>query len=625
MSGKVSGVDLVYRMRSNTVMHGLKKTLPKEWASAIEIVAVQDTAIDAWLRSENVLHRVTAFKALHGDAAEWNLTDSTVIEKARDCARWFAELLELRGGVSDAAWQLDLVCAVCDLVGVEYPRAITANGAINRALCPVWWRRSMRKKVARVVEAGAIKIGLVNRSQGVYCSGAAVERRAAQLKRNAAMMGATLLRNEAGQVFKLSDLAALSTANPVIRGHELMTRIRGCEEFAGAAGHVGYFLTGTAPSRFHAVRMAGKGPYAKVERNPSYDGVSTPRDAQIWLREQWAKTRAQWARKGVKVYGFRVAEPHHDGCPHWHLLLWFEDDAMAMQGLGTFGEKWLSDGGEVTRKCTKDKNILRFSGVAGSTHERGALKNRVNFKRMEGGKAAGYVAKYIAKSIGNIDIGTHLDTVDGEPWELDTREVKGWQRVDAWAATWGIRQFQAIGQPSVTVWRELRRVTKDQIDRAAVSGDALASKLWHAVQKFGVDIDKEDSHTGREVKAIKADWCAYMVCQGGAALKRGAYKLLAFFRETVDHENGYGETVTKKSVVGCELPSGRVLVSRRQGWTHVGREVGTQSSAERAALGTPWTRFNNCTARLGGQLRAAMLGLSNGGGVGNIGGCSYGA
>ena len=276
----------------------------------------------------------------------------------------------------------------------------------------------------------------VHKGLGGYVSHDGLARRQAQVKRNAEALGRTLFRNEAGQVYTLRELAELGTANPIVRGGELMTRIRGAEEYADARGHVGLFLTLTLPSKFHPVKLGSGG---RPVPNKKYSGA-TPRDGQLWLRETWAKTRAALARKGVKMYGLRVAEPHHDATPHWHALIWAEDEAGALAIEEKVRHYWLSEDGD----------------------ERGAQENRVNIKRMVKGGAAGYVAKYIAKSVGHLALAEHQDVVEGQQIAMDfgatdARDVKesgaGHRRVDAWAAHWGIRQFQTIGMPSVTVWR----------------------------------------------------------------------------------------------------------------------------------------------------------------------------
>ena len=581
----------IEKIEANTVAATLRATLPEQWAAKIDILAVHPDSVPFWRRAGVWRERLDAFKTRHGAAVAWSLSDSEVCEKARDIAASVGDLLGLWAQAGAAcgvgavpAWgaghavprdlsevqRLDIVRAACDAVGVAYPVAITAAGAIARGQSETWWRRVLRKQVARIVEHGAIVLGVVNRRDGAYASNNAVTRRGEQVERNAAMLKNAVMKNEAGQVFTLAKLAAASTANPDVRRGELMTRIRGCEEHADALGHRGVFFTLTCPSRFHAVLSGGKGRGAKPRANPKYQD-ETPRDAQAWLNRQWARVRAEWARLGVKAYGFRVAEPHHDACPHWHALLWFEDGAAVSLALPVVQKHWLSDDGG----------------------EPGAAKNRVNVKGMTSGSAAGYIAKYIAKNIagGSVAVDGHTDD-GGAP--VATGE-HGAARVDAWASTWGIRQFQAIGQPSVTVWREMRRVTKDQVEAARIAGDVEAWKAWGAVHKDG---------------ALLACWRRFMGAMGGVCLRRKDYKLQPAKRinEVV---NGYGETITQKTIVGVALQSGRWLVSRRQAWARV-TDGARPSDSSAGGTPAPWSGFNNCTARLGGTLRAALLNLRGG-------------
>ena len=361
------------------------------------------------------------------EGAAWRLSSSD-----EDLRLWSAnraqEFARMAARIGDKDIAFLVLSEAARRRGIQPPageKGRTVEGAVARLCCPLWWRRQVRKAHGRRVEGSAIGLGLVHTRAGLYASDETVGRRREQRSRNRAMLEAMLAVNEQGQEYTLAALADLSVSNPIIRRGELMTRMAGFEQCAERLGHVGEFYTVTCPSRMHA-RHSQSG-----EVNSNYDGT-TPGAAQQYLCALWGRARAALARSCVRPYGFRVAEPHHDGTPHWHLLLFVP-------------------GGQVAEL----RATLRRYALRDSPDEVGAQRHRFQAVEIDRSKgtAAGYLAKYVAK---NIDA-YGLDRVDEDlTGRRDPKECAA--RVDAWASCWGIRQFQQIGGPPVTVWRELRRL-----------------------------------------------------------------------------------------------------------------------------------------------------------------------
>jgi len=445
---------------------------------------------------------------------------------------------------------LDRVCEFVERYGWEIKpthKLFTVESWAGRAECAKWWRRALRRWVAQSYEAGAIELGAVGaNAKQWYCSDRAVKRRMEQNAANAAAMRAAVVESASGQKMSLWDVAQTTVSNKAIRRGELMTRIKGCELWADSQGLSGLFTTNTCPSRFHS-QLKGGG------QNPKYAGA-TPADGQKWLTTQWARLRAKLAREGLPIVGFRVAEPHHDGAPHWHMLIWCKPEHVARIKLAIW-LYWLP------------------VDDAGDWCERGAFEQRTNVKDMISGQAAGYVAKYISKNIDDAYTDRHGDEMAGAmtvgPDLLGGLEVKPCNRVEAWASLWRIRQFQAIGQPNVTVWRELRRVTAE----AAAAGSDAMVRAWLSVHRE---------------KDRLANWQNYMIEQGGAMLPRKEYR---FCVKRIERDKaGRYETVREKwacGVLDTHAAGMQATPTKRERWGAEG------FAAQRRAL--PWTRLNNCT------------------------------
>lgn len=509
---------------------------------------------------------VSAIQSGAGFPIPFNADENELLQAADAAARQcygYADRYRMADAIEDG------VRLLANRLGVEQPQGDTAAEVIARGVDKGWWARQIRRAHARRFEHSAIRLGFTNYRAGAYLSNESAIRQLKRNRQNAKLLQSIQLQNQqTGQVYSLADLAALGVANKAIRRGELMTRIRGFEEIAKDFGHVGFFVTLTAPSKYHAVSSV------KGTANPRYveAGSPTPRDAQRYLCGVWACIRSALDRAGIEMYGFRIAEPHHDGCPHWHLLL-FVDPSQLRQAEGIFRHYALAEDGE----------------------EPGAQKNRikiVNIEAGKGGSAAGYIAKYVAKNIDGHALDGQTVTENGKtyvvlPDILGNEEIIPAQRVSLWAQTWGIRQFQQIGGAPVGVWRELRRVERETVAHASETVQAA----WRAAQRNG---DEQASFAG------------YLRAQGGPVVGRRGWVQLAK-RETEIK----GKYATYTEAKPCGVYDARhaafIYESVRYQWEQVG--------AKSDGVAVPWTGVNNCTRETidglllmeNGEKRAVLL------------------
>ncbi|ECQ0893970.1 replication endonuclease, partial [Salmonella enterica subsp. enterica] len=185
--------------------------------------------------------------------------------------------------------------------------------AIARMFNDVWWRGRLRRIAAAWREHLQIAVGNVSKKKYAYASKNCVTDWREQKRRTREFLKGLDLEDEDGNRISLIEKFDGSVANPAIRRCELMTRIRGFENICNELGYVGEFYTLTAPSKYHATTKAGY-------RNTKWKGAS-PADTQNYLTGIWARIRAKLHREEIRIFGIRVAEPHHDGTPHWHMLM----------------------------------------------------------------------------------------------------------------------------------------------------------------------------------------------------------------------------------------------------------------------------------------------------------------
>jgi len=418
---------------------------------------------------------------IHGLNLSWNddQLKSFAKQRADDCKQYGKSSLSKTHALTES---LELL----SYFDIPAPQGETDTSQYLRLCDSMWWLRQIRKKKNTALENTARNIGMVKKALGGYCSTIGLRERRLQKRRNQHLLETTHIQDGEGNTLSLAEVAQHTISNPEIRRAELMTRIRGFEEVATLYGDCAEFYTITCPSRFHAYHSKSG------QRNKNFDN-STIKNANDYLCHQWKLIRSSLHRNNIIPYGFRVVEPHQDGTPHWHLLLFVEPD-----------------------KRLAMREITRQYALAESPNEPGAQQHRFKAEAIDPdkGTAAGYIAKYIAK---NVD-GAHIEK---DLYGLDAKNSA--ERIEAWASLNRIRQFQAIGGPSITTWRELRRLREEHSDPT--------------IEKAR---DAADS----------SDFAAFVIAMGGVHLRKKLRPIQPLYEAQEDINESSGEITPRTNHYG---------------------------------------------------------------------------
>ncbi|MES9910747.1 MAG: replication endonuclease [Candidatus Thiodiazotropha sp.] len=335
---------------------------------------------------------------------------------------------------------------------IHYSAHYTDEQLENRMRDNNWWRKQLIAEKYRKHEMLQYKKGLVGDKHEYsyeYASPLTVKRRNIQREKGQEYLHGTYI-TDGIRSFKLSDVARSEKD----KFFDLLNKIDGIDVLAKERGMVSFFITLTLEEEWH--------PNPKYKKKGhSWNGKS-PKQAQDELAFRWKKIRESLKNSGLlaKEYpNFRVVEPHKDGCPHWHVLVWIKKENL--EKLKRPVKKWFP----IERKFKNNKGEWETFYQADIRE----IKKKKGDKNSA--KPSSYVQKYLWKNIGNED---NLEIDKNNKIELENNTV---ERVDAWRGVWRLRAYQIGGIPRNArgVWSKLRKLKKSPNDDFR--------KLWKIAKK----------------------------------------------------------------------------------------------------------------------------------------------
>ncbi|EPB6721858.1 replication endonuclease [Vibrio fluvialis] len=307
---------------------------------------------------------------------------------------------------------------------------LVEEAALKRLQSPDYCRR----KMVKLVYLEMLYVGQKNKELGgdsgkSIATDNMVELRISQNKYNRDLLSkkAIIVNGKAISLLSFADMSRKKAS-------ELFAKVKGLETIAEEQSFGWAFLTMTAPAHLHA------NPTSKDQKNWSRQRLKA---AHEFLTNRWAAFGKKLANDNVPMksgamFGVRVVEPHKDGTPHWHMVVFYNKSL----------EPYLFD--------NESGMFQRFF-----RHAAPALKVVIGKVSGEGredvASASSYAFKYILKSLAVDFLNTDFQISDEN---LNVTAIESAvNRLEAWKAAVNVRAYQVFGVSSnAGAWNAVRKV-----------------------------------------------------------------------------------------------------------------------------------------------------------------------
>ena len=432
-----------------------------------------------------------------------------------------AALAEILDGLDEvipnsrlAAMQEEEICALADqrseaaLSGWKWRAALAVRAGRpvppptpddRRRQDPIWQRRQLRRLAGLTRQHLAAALGTIGRGGSPYADDYSLARRRERDAAAQAWAESQEWRPPGGG--KPVPLAAIIAASRKGALSRLGAITAGIDEIATQAGLTAIFITLTLPPEWHPNPKIGRRRKGKVHGPTETDRAAT---------RLWKRFRGRLAKSGIITLGLRVWEPHEDGCPHIHALLYVQVDQIQ----------------EVDRHCLALCHEPQHAPHLFGPPERVASRLVVINPKIS--KATSYISKYLTEDIdGDGDRAARVRATAGE---------RGWRR-------FALLGVHGIGR----VWQRIRTMKEAEIENAPLRVQAA----WKALQEH---------KWGDALAAMGA-----IRGPGGHRLRLGYQTELAdpTTGEIAPLVNKYGEPAKRAAwVVDTETPEWRMPLTR---------------------------------------------------------------